>query len=166
MLEQHDAAVVHAPPPPVHAFVGAPVAPNTVGCLVGLADAGGAGEPHLSLSFPDDGHTLEQHDAAEVHSPPVAMQVGALEGKLVGGGVGLLEGAPVMGAPVVGLCVGLDEIVGLPVVGVAEGTLVGMPVGMPVGLAVGMPVGLADPMRYMLVHDPLATWFHILALTR
>ena len=137
----------------MHAFVGAPVAPNTVGCLVGLADAGGAGEPHLSLSFPNDGHTLEQHDAAEVHSPPVAMQVGALEGNPVGG---------VVGAPVVGLCVGLDEIVGLPVVGVAEGTLV---VGMPVGLAVGMPVGLADPMGYILVHNPLATWFHILALT-
>ena len=160
MLEQHDSLVVHAPPAPVQAFVGAPVAP--------LADAGVAGEPHLFLKFPCpvNGHTLEQHDAAEVHAAPVAMQVGALVGKLVGGRMGLLEGAPVVGAPVVGLTVGFDEIVGVPVVGVAEGTLVGMPVGMPVGLAVGMPVGLADPMRCMLVHDPLATWFHILALTR
>ena len=152
---QHDAAVVHTPPTPVQVSVGAPVAPGTAGCLVGLADARVAGEPHSFFPRPDNGHTPEQHNAAELelHCPPGAMQVGALEGNPVGG---------VVGAPVVGLCVGLDEIVGLPVVGVAEGTLV---VGMPVGLAVGMPVGLADPMGYILVHNPLATWFHILALT-
>jgi hypothetical protein len=66
LVEQHDSPEVHVTPLAMQAFVGDPVSPNTVGFLVGLADAGAA---HFSLVEPDPdvGHTLEQHDAPEVH---------------------------------------------------------------------------------------------------